>query len=70
MNAEQLNRFKELKTRLKINLKDKRFFTGYIQDIESDSLVFVDKFNNDIVIDLEAISYIVQVREEGEHGKV
>jgi len=65
MNAEQLFKFKELKAKLKINLKDKRFFSGYIKEIESDSLVFIDKFDNEIVIDLESISYIVPVRTEG-----
>lgn len=65
MKPEQLISFRDKKTRIKLNLKDKRFFSGYIKEVLGDSLVFIDKFHNEIVIDLESVSYIVPIRMDG-----
>ena len=61
MKPEQLHKFIDNQTRVKLNLKDKRFFSGCIKEVVGDSLVFIDKFNNEIMIDIDAISYIVPV---------
>ena len=56
------------KLKIKLNLKNGRFYTGIIIKLEEHTVLFKDKFEEEIPIDLDAISYIepCNTREEEE----
>jgi len=58
MKAEELKRY--LNQRIKINLKDDTFFSGYIQELNEDNLLLKDKFHNFVTIAYSDISFIMQ----------
>lgn len=66
MEKELLINYFENKTQIKLNLKNNRFFTGTIIKLLDQSLVFKDRFENELTFDLDSISYIDVVREEEE----
>lgn len=52
-------KFWEEKTKIKLNLKNGRFYTGFIKEFPDDStFVFIDKFGAEVTMDLNAISYV------------
>jgi len=63
MEKELLTKYFKNKTQIKLNLKNERFFTGIIIKLLEHSLVFKDRFENELVFDLDSISYIDVVRE-------
>lgn len=63
MDKEYLIKYKKEKQKIKINLKNGRFYTGYIKDIGDRSVEFADKYNNRVIVDISSISYIVPVKE-------
>jgi len=64
MEKELLINYFENKTQIKLNLKNDRFFTGTIIKLLEHSLVFKDRFEKELVFDLDSISYIDVVRED------
>lgn len=65
MKKELLEQYIGAKKKVKINLSDKRFFTGQIVSIDNESLIFYDKFGAKILINLAAIAYIADVEDGG-----
>lgn len=63
MDKEYLIKYKKEKQKIKINLKNGRFYTGYIKGVGDSSVSFTDKYGNRIVVDISSISYIVPVKE-------
>jgi sRNA-binding regulator protein Hfq len=63
MDREYLIKYKKEKQKIKINLKNGRFYTGYIQGVKDSSLEFTDKYGNRVIVDISSISYIVPVKE-------
>ncbi len=64
MQIEQLIKYKEDRKKVKLNLKDGSFLTGYIILVEDNSIVFEDKFNNEVLIDIDSISYVIPIKED------
>lgn len=62
---EILNRYKEDEVKLKINLKNGSFLTGYVISIEDETVFFKDKFGNEVMVDFEAISHVIPVGRSG-----
>lgn len=62
MEKERLINYFEDKTKIKLNLKNGRFYTGYIINLTEQSLLFKDRFNNELPFDLDCISYIDVVK--------
>jgi len=58
MDKKYLSKYKEEKTRIKVNLKNGRFYTGIILSLEDNTILFLDKFNIEMPIDLDSISYV------------
>ena len=61
MNKEQFLQYKEKKICLK--LRTGLNFSGYIHEIQEDTLVIVDKFNQLVSIDIQDISVIFEVQK-------
>jgi hypothetical protein len=51
----------EKKIKVKLNLKDGSFLTGFIISVVESELIFEDKFNNEVLIDINSISYVIPV---------
>ena len=58
MEKEYLEAFFKNHTKIRLNLKDKRVYTGYIIKLTDNSLVFKDKYDHELPFDLEVIAYI------------
>ena len=58
MDRQLLERFYKNKIRIKLNLKDKRYYTGTIIELFSSSLLFEDKYGDRLPFDLDSISYV------------
>ena len=58
MDKKYLIKYQEDKTKICINLKNGRMFTGVILTIEDNIALFKDKFGVEIPIDLSSISYV------------
>jgi len=64
MEKKYLIQFYEKKIKVKLNLKNGKFFTGIIIELGEHSLVFKDKFEIDIPFDYDGISYVQPVGED------
>jgi len=67
MDKKFLEKFYKEKKKIKINLKNGYFYQGFILSIEGNTIIFKDKFNEEIPIALDSISYITLAeRREGQ----
>ena len=64
MDKKQLIKLCEEKSIIKINLKNGFFYSGQIKEVGDTSLVFLDKFNNEMIINLDSISYILPTTKD------
>jgi len=64
MDKKHLKKILEEKSKVKINLKNGFFYTGHIISVDDSSLLFKDKFGEEIPIDIDSISYVIPVRGE------
>ena len=62
MKKEELNQY--LNHKIKINLKDNTFFSGYIKELHEDSLTILDKFGNLATIEYSDLSFIIQLGDK------
>ena len=70
MEKEALLSLFNNKTRIKINLKNGLFYSGVILELRDTSLVFKDKYDNEIPISLDSIAYVIPIKEGGYgHGR-
>jgi len=58
MEKKYLKDFKENKTKIKLNLKNGKFYTGTIEELGENCLIFLDKFNNKLPFEYDSISYV------------
>lgn len=58
MEKKYLTNFYENKVKVKLNLKNGKFYTGIIIELGEHSLVFLDKYNNQIPFDYDSIAYV------------
>ena len=58
MEKKYLTEFHKKKTKVKLNLKNGKFYTGVIKELGEHTLIFLDKFNNEIPFDYDGISYV------------
>ena len=65
MDKKYLERYLENKIRIKINLKNGYFYEGIILSIEDNTVLFRDKYGEEIPIDLSSVSYIIPVKNGG-----
>lgn len=59
MRKEELNQY--LNHKIKINLKDNTFFSGFIKSLHDDSFTLLDKFGNLVTIEYSDLSFIIQL---------
>jgi len=64
MDKKYIQKYLEDKIRIKINLKNGRFYSGIILSLDGNTLLFEDKFGDTLPIDLDSISYIEPIRGE------
>ena len=70
MEKEALLSLFNNKTRIKINLKNGLFYSGVILELRDTSLIFKDKYDNEIPISLDSISYVIPIKVGGYgHGR-
>ena len=62
MNKEDLLPF--LGTRITITLLNGFHYTGYIREFTSDSVVFTDKYNKQVLARLDMITMVEEVKKE------
>ena len=65
MKKEDLIRYVEPKTKVNLSLKNGTFYNGFILIVGDDSLLFLDKYNSEIMISLDAINVVAPFRENG-----
>jgi sRNA-binding regulator protein Hfq len=58
MDKEHLIKYKDSQEKVTINFKNGRFYSGVIKDVGDTSIVFLDKYNNSMIIDLDMIAYV------------
>ena len=68
MEKKYLIEFYEKKVRVKLNLKNGKFYTGIILELGEHSLVFCDKFGSEIAFDYDGISYVEPMRKNKGEG--
>ena len=68
MDKKQLIKIQEEKLSVKINLKNGYFYSGKILSVGETSIVFLDKYDIEIPIDLDSIAYILPFYKEGGTG--
>jgi hypothetical protein len=64
VEKKYLIQFFEKKVKVKLNLKNGKFYTGIIIELGEYSLVFRDKFGAEIPFDYDGISYVEPIRRE------
>ena len=62
MKKEELEQY--LNYKIKINLKDNTFFSGYIKNLHEDCFTVLDKFGNLVTIEYSDLSFIIQLSGE------
>ena len=62
MEKKYLMEFYKKKVKVKLNLKNGKFYTGIIKELGEHTLIFLDKFNTEIPFDYDGISYVEPVR--------
>lgn len=67
MDKKILVKYKENGSRIKINLKNNMFYTGCIIEVYDDSVLFKDKFSDEIPINIDSISYIIPASKGGKN---
>jgi len=68
MEKKYLTKFCEEKTRVRLYLKNGKFYTGIILELGDHTLVFRDKYNSEIPFDYESISYVDPLGWEKKDG--
>ena len=63
MEKKYLIKFKKEKIKVKLNLKNGKFYTGIIKELGEHTLIFLDKFDVEIPFDYDSIAYVEPVRE-------
>jgi hypothetical protein len=58
MEKKYLSKFFEESIRVKLNLKNGKFYTGIIIELGENTLIFRDRFGNEIPFSLDAVAYI------------
>ena len=66
MEKKYLVDFYKKKVKVKLNLKNGKFYTGIIIELGEHSLVFRDKFDIEIPFDYDGISYVEPMRRNKE----
>ena len=56
-----LKEFYKNKVKVKLNLKNGKFYTGIILELGESTLIFLDKFSTEIPFDYDGISYVEPV---------
>ena len=64
MEKKYLEEFYKKKVKVKLNLKNGKFYTGVIKELGEHTLIFLDKFGAEIPFDYDGISYVEPMREE------
>ena len=64
MEKKYLEDFYKKKVKVKLNLKNGKFYTGIIKELGEHTLIFLDKFNVEIPFDYDGISYVEPTRGE------
>ena len=64
MEKKYLEEFYQKKVKVKLNLKNGKFYTGIIKELGEHTLIFLDKFGAEIPFDYDGISYVEPVRRE------
>lgn len=65
MDKKIIQEYLKNNTRIKLNLKNGFFYQGYITSIENNTVIFRDKFDTIIPIELDSISYVIPVGNRG-----
>ncbi|VVB78535.1 Uncharacterised protein [uncultured archaeon] len=63
MEKELLEKHYNKNSKIRINLKSGQFYRGEISELKENSLIFLDKFENEILISLDSIAYVIPFRE-------
>jgi len=58
MEKKYLEKFQKDKVRVKLNLKNGKFYTGVIIELSENTVLFLDKFGNELPFSLDSISYV------------
>lgn len=61
VEKKYLKKFYEEKIKVKLNLKNGKFYTGEIIELGKNVLVFLDKFKTKIPFDYDSLSYVEPV---------
>ena len=69
MEKRYLIDFHKKKVKVKLNLKNGKFYTGIILELGEHSLLFLDKFDTQIPFDYDGISYVEPVRKGSENER-
>ena len=62
MEKKYLEEFYKKKVKVKLNLKNGKFYTGVIKELGEHTLIFLDKFGAEIPFDYDGISYVEPMR--------
>ena len=63
MQGQDLLKYKKSKMKVKLNLKNNLFFTGEIIDVTEDTILFRDKYDDEILIQIDSISYVAPISQ-------
>ncbi|MBA7668664.1 hypothetical protein ES703_76779 [subsurface metagenome] len=69
MKKEDLIRYVEPKTKVKVSLSTGDFYSGIILVVGDDSILFEDKFGSKIMISYDVIKVVAPWRENGKKKK-
>ena len=58
MEKKYLTDFYENKIKVKLNLKNGKFYTGIIVELGEHSFIFLDKYDNKIPFDYDSVAYV------------
>jgi len=62
VEKKYLEEFYKKKVKVKLNLKNGKFYTGVIKELGEHTLIFLDKFGAEIPFDYDGISYVEPMR--------
>ncbi len=60
MDKKFIEKYYKEKIKVRLNLKNGYFYSGYIISIEGNTILFKDKFGEEIPIALDSISYVTK----------
>lgn len=64
-NKTYWEKLKEARTKISVQTKDRKYYSGFVKDCNELGIFFIDKFNNEVFFSYDNIMYMVPCKSNG-----